>query len=95
MAELPVVLNLPDALLMELTVAARESKCSPTVFAVQCIEATLAARRLPNVAPGRCGARLIGDESACVPEELPDIAEPLDPIDIPVADDVEGLEGIY
>jgi len=94
MAELPVVLNLPDALLTELTDAARESKCSPTVFAAQCIEATLAARRLPNVAPGRCGARLIGDEPGAL-LEIDENFVALEPVDVPLMDDVEGLEGIY
>jgi hypothetical protein len=94
---LPVVLVLPSELLTELTLAARESQCSPTVFAAQAIEATLAARRLPGVSPGRCGARLPGDAPTVETEELPDRENfygPVEPLDPPMLDDVATLGDI-
>ena len=96
--EFPVLLNLPDALLRELTSAAAECRCEPSVFAAQVIEATLAARRLPTVAAGRCGARVPGWVPEPEQDPKPEIDEnfsgPLEPLDIPAAADLESLEGI-
>jgi|SRR6266481_3833513 len=95
--EFPVMLNLPDALLRELTSAAAECRCEPSVFAAQAIEATLAARRLPRIPIGRCGARPPG----WTPEpELPELSEQeFDALteslpEPPSWDDVDSLEGI-
>jgi hypothetical protein len=96
--ELPVMLNLPDALLTELDAASRERGCnSPAAFVVELVHSELAARRLPFVAVGRCGARVHGSTRACdEPEE-----EPIDEdngdeyVEPPLVDDLESLEGIH
>ena len=96
--EFSVLLNLPDVLLRELTAAAAECRCEPSVFAAQVIEATLAARRLPTVAAGRCGARVPGWVPDAEQDPMPGVDEnfggPLEPLDIPAAEDLASLEDI-
>lgn len=58
-----VVINLPTELGRELKAAAAacalgDEKISPALFAQEAVESVLASRRLPRIAPGRCGARL-------------------------------------
>lgn len=50
--------SLPDVMFQELLEAARESRCSPTIFAAQSVESVLASRRLPRVTPGSIGPRV-------------------------------------
>jgi predicted transcriptional regulator len=52
--------ELPDELSAELRNAAAECQITPTKFASQAIEATLASRRLETALHGRCGPRLRG-----------------------------------
>jgi hypothetical protein len=98
MAEMPVVLRFPDELINELAHAAQESGCSPTAFVSQSIEAALASRRLPHVnASSRASSpRVPGwqpePEDYADPEE--DCAGPLEPVDVPTADDLQNLDGI-
>ena len=51
-------LDLPAPLHGELLEAAKEARCNLEVFAAECVEATLATRRLPGVTLGRLGARI-------------------------------------
>jgi hypothetical protein len=52
-------LDLPNTLLNELQDAARESRCTPAVYAAETLEAALATRILPRVKEGRNGARVL------------------------------------
>ena len=62
-------MTIPDTLYQELIEAARESRCSPKIFAAQSVESVLASRRLPRVAQGSHGPRIGGRE---VEEAEPD-----------------------
>lgn len=74
-----IVLNLPDALYLELEVVSarvREHGYGPTQWAQEVIEADLASRRLPKVALGVYGARIgtpevVEAEEADEPEGYP------------------------
>ena len=50
--------ELSPTLHAELQEAAKESRIGPSAWSAQVIEAELAARRLPHVELGRCGAQL-------------------------------------
>ncbi len=56
--ELTFSLNLPDALAQELEDAARQSHCTPKIFAAESLESVLASRRLPRVPPAALGPRI-------------------------------------
>ena len=60
MPRLQFDVELPDQLAAELNAAARECEITPTKFASQAIEATLASRRLETALHGRCGPRMTG-----------------------------------
>jgi hypothetical protein len=69
-----VVINLPTELGRELKAAAAacafgDERLSPALWAQEAVESVLASRRLPKIAPGRYGARVIGAEK---PEESPE-----------------------
>lgn len=57
--ELKFSLKLPTAMNLELLRACRESNCTPKQFAAEVIESALASRRLPNVAIGTHGPRVL------------------------------------
>ena len=62
-----VILNLPDALYLELEVvsaAVREHGYGPASWAQEAVESVLATRRLPGVTAGRCGPRITAPEVA-------------------------------
>jgi hypothetical protein len=61
MPEIIVRLDVPDELACELERASRECEISPAQFCAQSIEVMLASRRLPSVAAGKMGARMIGE----------------------------------
>jgi hypothetical protein len=55
-------LDLPAPLHGELLAAAKEAQVNPELFAAECVEATLASRRLPLVQSGVLGARITRHE---------------------------------
>ncbi len=57
---------LPDLLHAELIENCETARIPKNEFAAQCVEATLAARRLPKVEPGPLGARLQPPEKKIV-----------------------------
>jgi hypothetical protein len=56
--------DLPEELTAELYESAKECQISPTKFASQAIEATLASRRLEIALHGRCGPRMTGTKAS-------------------------------
>jgi hypothetical protein len=70
-----VVISLPDLLYAELTEVARQTEefgYGPNQWATDLIASELAARRLPRVAPGRCGAQIKTREPEPYRVSLPD-----------------------
>jgi hypothetical protein len=61
-------LDLPDALGVELETAAKRCGIAPPMWAAQTIESELASQRLPKVAPGRYGARMICEGESVLTE---------------------------
>lgn len=57
-------LTLAKEMFDEITLAARECNCSPRQFAIECVEAILAERRLPKVRPAAYGAQIRGTRVA-------------------------------
>ena len=55
-------LDLPGPLHGELIAAAKEARVNPELFAAECVEATLASRRLPFIRPAVLGARIGHEE---------------------------------
>jgi hypothetical protein len=53
-------LTLAREMFDEITLAARECNCTPRQFAIECVEAILAERRLPKVTPAPYGAQMRG-----------------------------------
>jgi hypothetical protein len=51
-------LDLPGPLHGELIAAAKEARVNPEIFAAECVESTLASRRLPFIRPAVLGARI-------------------------------------
>jgi hypothetical protein len=69
-----ITITLPRELGRELKAAAAacafgDERLSPALWAQEAVESVLASRRLPKIAPGRYGARVIGAEK---PEESPE-----------------------
>lgn len=56
-------IDLPMPLYTELAEASKEARIHPELFAAECVEATLAARRLPYVRPAVHGARILAEGS--------------------------------
>jgi hypothetical protein len=52
-----LIVTLPEEMIDELRLAARERSCSPRQFAIETLEVAMASRRLPKVDAGRYGAR--------------------------------------
>jgi hypothetical protein len=48
-----LIVDLPEAMLDELRLAARERSCSPRQFAIETLESAIASRRLPKIEAGR------------------------------------------
>jgi hypothetical protein len=48
-----LIVDLPEAMLDELRLAARERSCSPRQFAIETLESAIASRRLPKIEDGR------------------------------------------
>jgi hypothetical protein len=44
-----LIVDLPEAMLDELRLAARERSCSPRQFAIETLESAIASRRLPKI----------------------------------------------
>ena len=51
-------LDLPGPLHGELIAAAKEARVNPELFAAECVESTLASRRLPFIRQAPHGARI-------------------------------------
>ncbi len=64
MPRIHVKLDLPDSLLAELEMAARQCELSTPAFVSEVLTADLAARRLPGVPSGHTGPRVLGDDRA-------------------------------
>lgn len=69
-----ITITLPRELGRELKAAAAacalgDERISPALFAQEAVESVLASRRLPKIAPGKYGARVIGAEK---PEDPPE-----------------------
>lgn len=90
--------DIPEALARELQQAASETQLTPESFAAQAVETVLASRRLPHVAVGRCGPRVLdiptAEPEAEVPEWTPELLLDEDGPDFPLLDDTSALEDI-
>ncbi len=69
-----ITITLPRELGRELRQAAAacafgDERLSPALWAKEAVESVLASRRLPRVAEGRYGARVIGEEKPAEPPE--------------------------
>jgi len=51
-----LIVTLPEAMLDELRLAARDRGCSPRQFAIETLESAIASRRLPKAEMGTHGA---------------------------------------
>jgi hypothetical protein len=90
---LRIFFDVPDALCNEIQQAARERHMSPAGYVGELIEADAAARRLPGVLEGRCGARVPGWTPSPIAEDDTPVTT-WEPVDPPMLADLDSLDGI-
>jgi hypothetical protein len=94
---LTISCELPTLLIAELEKAAHETATTPETFAAQTIEASLAARRLPNIPAARHGARIPSSwQPSTIPADDVPVAfnGPLSPAEVPTLSDLESVGDI-